>query len=286
MKGEFNSSITRVRPAFQMLIRKDQTGVSWIKKIINLAEENPQFADRLTEDHGRIQPALLRKRDYFDPVLKEYGIEMIKLEECFEKSLPPPKRFLQWLIKNPSEMRWPKLDLLIQNHEILILREKLFGQCGEKTQNETISRALRELDEYGVTESKGKWWAFEGFTDVDCYLETDKLIIIIEGKRKEPLATSIDWYRGRNQLLRNLEVAKEISEDKDFAVLVVSESKINPIKGEIIDKSLPHYSPGERQELFSHYLGNILWKDLCKETGIPYEDLPITTSDAISKMKR
>ncbi|UCE67517.1 MAG: hypothetical protein JSU85_05750 [Candidatus Zixiibacteriota bacterium] len=285
MIGEFNSSITRVRPAFQMLLRKDQTGVSWVPRILKLADKNTQYASQLAEDPGRIYPPLLRKRNYSDPILKERGIHEIRLEECFEKYLPPPKRFLQWLIQNPSKMSWPKMDLLIHNQEILIYREKLFGQHGEVIQNETIARALRELNEYGVKESKGKWWAFEDFTEVDCYLETDNLILFIEGTRKEPLANSTAWYRGRNQLVRNLEVAQEISGDKDFAAVVISESRIDPVTPEVIEKGLPHFSPDERQELAGHYLGNILWKDICRATNILYDDLPLTTSDAVAKMK-
>ena len=286
MIGEFNSSITRIRPAFQMLFRKNKTGGSWLPEILRLSRENTQFASKLAEDTGRLLPTLLRKRNYSDHILKEHGINEIKLEECFEKSLPPPKRFLQWLIENPSKMSWPKIDSLIHNQEILIFREKLFGQHGEKVQSDTISRALRELDEYGVMDSKGKWWAFEGFTEVDCYLETNRLIFIIEGKRKEPLANSTTWYRGRNQLLRNLEVAQELSGDKDSAAVVISESRIDPVTPEVIDRGLPHFSPGERQELLSHYLGNILWNDLCHATNIPYDDLPITTSDFVDKMKK
>ncbi len=285
MIGEFNSSITRVRPAFKMLFRKDKTGASWLPKILKLAEKNTEFACRLAEYTCRINPTLLRKRNYHDPVLTEYGFKEIRLEECFEKSLPPPKRFLQWLIKNPARMSWPKLDSLIHNQEVLIFREKLFGHHGEKIQDETISRALRELEEYGVMESKGKWWAFEGFTEVDCYLETDKFILFIEGKRREPLANSTFWYRGRNQLLRNLEVAQETCGDKDFAVVVISESRIDPVTPEVIEKSLPHFNPDERRELIGHYLGNLLWKDLCDATDIPYDDLPVTTSDAIARMK-
>jgi len=285
MKGYFNSAITRIRPAFRMLFRKDMTGTSWVPEILKLADKNAQYASQLAKDPGRIYPPLLRKRDYPDAILKEYGIDVIRLEECFEKSLPPPKRFLQWLIQNPSKMSWPKIDLLIENQEILIYREKLFGQHGKAIQQETMDRALRELHEYGVMESKDKWWAFEGFTEIDCYLETDRLILLIEGKRKEPLANSTAWYRGRNQLLRNLEVAREACGDKDFVVVVISESRIDPITPQVIERGLPHFSVEERKELIGHYVGNMLWRDFCKATDISYDDLPVTTSDAITGMK-
>ena len=117
MIGEFNSSITRIRPAFQMLFRKNKTGGSWLPEILRLSRENTQFASKLAEDTGRLLPTLLRKRNYSDHILKEHGINEIKLEECFEKSLPPPKRFLQWLIENPSKMSWPKIDSLIHNFQ-------------------------------------------------------------------------------------------------------------------------------------------------------------------------
>jgi hypothetical protein len=38
---------------------------------------------------------------------------------------------------------------------------------------------LSELGRLGASGSRRKWWAFEGFTSVDFFLETDALLLLI-----------------------------------------------------------------------------------------------------------
>ena len=84
-------------------------------------------------------------------------------------------------------------------------RKKLFD--GEKAIQE---EALRELERHGPEKSERKWWAFEGFTSVDCLLETDKIVIGIEGKRTETgQSKSVSWYKNRDQLIRNIEALQQ-----------------------------------------------------------------------------
>ena len=285
MKGELNSSITRVRPVFQALLARDKIGTQWLEQILDLAGKNKEYAALLADNPGRIDPTLLRKRNYIDPVMFDFGIKSIMLEECFEKCLPPPEPFLRWLIKNPYRMRWPKADLSMIELESLRLRERLFGQHGEQAQDETIARALRNLDESGAAGSKGKWWAFEGFTNFDFYIETETLILVVEGKRKEDIASSTRWFKGRNQIVRNLEVTREASGGKEYAVMLISESTIDPVTAEDFENGLPHFKPEEREELYRHYLGNFEWRDLCKATGISYQNLPVSTSEVAESLK-
>jgi hypothetical protein len=68
--------------------------------------------------------------------------------------------------------------------------------------------ALKELTKVGAAGSKYKWWAFEGFTSVDCWLETETLLLLIEGKRTDTVSASTDWYPIRNQVVRILEGAQ------------------------------------------------------------------------------
>jgi hypothetical protein len=39
-----------------------------------------------------------------------------------------------------------------------------------------------------------------GHTEVDCWLETERLLLFVEGKRSESLSASTHWYPKRNQL--------------------------------------------------------------------------------------
>ncbi len=83
-------------------------------------------------------------------------------------------------------------------------REALIGLKGDSARKAAQASALRALDRNGPKKSARQGWSFEGFTEVDCFLETDKLVLLIEGKRTENLAESTAWYSGRNQLHRNL----------------------------------------------------------------------------------
>ena len=146
-----------------------------------------------------------------------------------------------------------------------------------------IQRAgLETLQQKGTEGSFKKWWAFEGWTSFDCWLETDSLLLFIEGKRTEDFSKSTGWYPARNQLVRNVEVAAEQARKvgKDYAVLVCAEHSVL-IENSAFDESLPHLlSPRERDELRRHYLGSITWEQLRAEL-CPEMELPVALDDAI-----
>jgi hypothetical protein len=108
--------------------------------------------------------------------------------------------------------------------------------CGRRAATGGPGERLAELALKGGTGSKRKWWAFEGFTEVDCVLETDRLLLFIEGKRTEALASSTDWYPERSQLVRNLEAVREVAKGRTAAVLLVTQE---PVADEITADSLP-----------------------------------------------
>jgi hypothetical protein len=124
---------------------------------------------------------------------------------------------------------------------------------GENT--ETLRRALRSgdmathdlavsaLEAQGAKGSRRKWWAFEGFTSVDCVLETDRLLVFIEGKRTEKISAATDWYP-RNQIVRNLEVASCVAHETDkdiFGVIPCTEAPVIVPEHVFCDR-LPHLS--------------------------------------------
>ena len=59
----------------------------------------------------------------------------------------------------------------------------------------------------------------------------------------------------------------------------------DPRAPSIIECSLPHLSTSERCELMAHYLGCIIWKDLCQATGVDYSGLPGTVEEALARME-
>ena len=217
-----NSSITRVRPVFRQLVGKDPTGASWLPKILQLSKSSG-LSGTVRSDPGTVLPAVSEKRPYADPVQGN-----IELERSFEFSVAPGAAFLRWLLENPSRMIWPGSE----GHRVRYgattqgRREALMGLKGEPARRESQASALRALDLNGPEKSTRQWWAFEGFTEVDCYLETDKLVLLIEGKRTESLSESTAWYTGRNQLHRNLEAARDLASGREFGVFVIGEEEI------------------------------------------------------------
>ncbi len=274
-KKPFNSSITRVRPVFQQLIHKNDT--VWIKNIIKLFKND--YADELLKNTGSIIPCSIAMRKFSDSTLKDYGVKTIELESCFEKSMEPAENFLRWLIENPLKMKWPSNAKYSKVTEEK--RRALFTN-DSKVQKE----ALELLKANGVKKSFKKWWSFEGFTEVDCLIETDTMILAIEGKRTEDgPSESIIWYKNRNQIIRNLETIQRYANGKLFAVILIDDKGDFNLTKDIIDNGLPHLTPQERKELIEHYLGSTTWKEICEATGIDYNSLPDTVEEAIKFIK-
>jgi hypothetical protein len=274
--GKRNSSITRVRPFFQKLFIKDWSGETWLPALLRLVTENKNIAENLANNVTALKTSILYRRPFKDRVLKAHGTDAIELEDCFECPLPPPSDFLKWLIRNPKAMTWPENGRRSFGDTTQRLREKLIA--GERW---AIEEALAALKASGSKGSARKWWAFEGFTEVNCYLETENLVLFVEGKRTEPLSSATDWYPKRNQLVRNLEVAKVIAKEKDYAVLILCEEPLAPISDQEFIDGLPHLQKHEALAMRDHYLGCVTWREACDATGITLSDLPETTEQAL-----
>lgn len=268
VKGLYNSSITRVRPFFQALFNMDRTGKSWLPELLRAMPMNQELAERLSLKSSPVVEGCDQKREYKDK---------IKLEECFECSIPPSHGFLEWALKNPDELTWPEDGKKTFKVDTQYKRECLFGYHGADAQKDTMKNGLDELKNKGVYHSKAKkeWWAFEGFTKMDCLIETEHYLLGIEGKRTDTVSPSINWFRKRNQIVRNIEVLAELAreKEKEYAFILITEDGENPLKEEHFRVSLPH-NEGLVSELFKHFLGCISWEHACKATGINFNDLP------------
>lgn len=283
--GQRNSSITRVRPFFQALLRRDATGKDWLPKLLSLSSAVPSS---FASNPGVLLPWVSETRVYKDRVLKKepYNVASIMLEKCFEYSLRPPRAFLHWLIENIPCDKWEAKRSPKMSPATLEWRDKLFGLGGEELRQEAMRAALDALEKRGSQGSAKQWWAFEGFTEVDCYLETDRLILLIEGKRTEPLSESTDWYEGRNQLLRNLEAIGETAGGKEFGVMVLSEKLVATPSESVIQASFPHLKsePHKVASLMKHFWGCFTWETACQATGLDCYRLPDTTSAVVNTM--
>jgi hypothetical protein len=139
-----------------------------------------------------------------------------------------------------------------------------------------IEEGLAELRARGP-QAVGKiprpWWAFEGNTEADCFLETERLVLVVEGKRREQLSSSTDWYPARNQLVRNLEAVGDVAAGRIAAVLLVSEKPL-ALGARVFDLSLPHLDSDERAAVRNCFIGEVSWQALCDAVEIAYESLP------------
>ncbi len=283
MIGTYNSSITRVQPFFRMLFMQDSSGQKWIPELLAECPINKSYAEVLSHFGRDILSESLIKRKYSDKVLKHHGIPAIILEKCFEYRLPPPREFLRWMINNFEQIGWPDHGCTNYSQKTLDYIYRLRGDMGPYTMEKTKAETISKLDEWGIESKKLKWWAFEGFTYIDCYIESSHFILAIEGKRTERVIKRSTWYDRRNQIIRNLETTQQDArrKKKEFALILITETPNDPVTLKIIEESLPHFTSEERSELLKHYLGSITWKQACDATGLEFSALPNTTEDAI-----
>ena len=277
--GQYNSSVTRVWPVFDYLFRKDPTGGSWLPNLVALggADASAQFRAL-----GNLDAALTRfERAVPPPVIRAIGGEAARMlgtiRNAFEVDIPPSFAFLRWLIENPSKLTWPMAGRseLAYGAETQRWRKALVE--GDVTAQR---EALNELEALGVKASRRRWWAFEGFTSVDCYLQTDSLVLLVEGKRTEPISAATSWYPERNQIIRNLEVARALAGGhRNYAVLLCSEKPTTLPEG-CWQASLPHLSAPERAELQEHYIGCACWSEIA-ESLCDGLRLPDTVPEAV-----
>lgn len=281
MRGLKNSSLTRVRPLLQALIAGDPKGESWIPKLLSLASNNQSLALELSQRPQVASAGSFQTRTFVDPILFKHGIPNIPLERCFEVSTPPPTEFLKWLVRNPARMKWPTDkhgNKRRFGEPTQTLREALF-----KNDRKVQRSALEQIEKFGGLGSLREWWAFEGFTSVDCLIETESLVLIVEGKRTEALSKSTQWFPQRNQLFRNIEAASELARGRrQFGVMLVVETRMELDLNTLSRASFPHLSEDERSALESHYLGTVTWRDVCAATGVEYAALPDGLDEVIS----
>jgi len=139
----------------------------------------------------------------------------------------------------------------------------------------TIAAALESLR--GPYRNRG-WFVFEGASYPDVYLETDSVIVVIEGKRTEPKPTiSTKWMRTRHQMLRHIDAAWENRGERLVLGLLIveggSEEGTVPdpwreyalaiSEASTIADSLPHRTPAERNEIAQAFLGATTWQRVC-----------------------
>jgi hypothetical protein len=281
-------SLTRTRPLFRQLLERDPTGGSWLPALVRLGDAGTAYQQRLADSAGVLLPGQTKRRAYNEKCLKRYGLSAIKLEKCFEREFPPPEAVLAWLVADPSRMPRPDLRQIKEStreKKRRYRREELFGYHGDKAREEAVKDALKKIRKKGALASRDKWWAFEGFVEVNCCLETDRLLLFVTCKRDDVLAPATPWYPARDELFRDLEVARANAGGREYALLLITEAPFGPVGDGEARASLPHLSDEDRRDLLSHYLGSTTWREACARLGVEYDGLPKNIAEVGSHLE-
>jgi hypothetical protein len=258
--GRWDSSLTRVQPFFNQLLDRDPTGHDWLGPMLRALPRADVIPEELLDDPGTIDPKLVNTSSR-------------GRRACFEYAAPPSLSFLRWSITNPDQLQWPNGSAGKFGADTTEWRRRLMKGTPEE-RDEAAEEGLSELDARGVEGARRKPWAFEGWTSVDCCLETDRLILFVEGKRKEKLSASTAWFPERNQLVRNLEVIGDLRPEKPGFVLLATEDRSEAPDRQDLPASAPHLNSEQLNALWNRYLGQITWRDLCDRVGLAFDSLP------------
>jgi hypothetical protein len=259
--GIQDSSKTRVVPVFDELLSRHPMDTTWVSSLLDLPK---------TADGGKFAGKIDRRA-----VLRNWGWGNA------EKRLRPCRVLLQWLVccpREPPDGNIGSSDATRSKRQALLLHDE-----------QVIGEALAFLARKNVP--LRAWYVLEGPSQPDVYLETDELIVVIEGKRTESgPTTDTSWMEVRHQILRHLDCAWEVRGEKSVFGFFIVEGKgeadaIDVPQGwveacrQTVSKSalrgsLPHRLPEERREIADAFLGATTWQAVCRKFGIDWATLP------------
>jgi hypothetical protein len=270
--GEKNSSFTRVQPVFDALLDKDPTGGKWLQRLCEMAASTRPEA-QFPSSCGKL-------------IAAETPARGARVGKVFERIVAPPTAFLRWLLEHPKQMDVRNLETFgtAEGSSAREWRRKLFSS-DQALRQEAINEGVRQLEAKGARGSGRRWWAFEGFSHIDCCLITDSLVLFVEGERTEAVSPSTLWFKQRSQIWRNVEAAREYAAGREFVVLLAvegageGESALEAAASGLAG-SYPHLSKEEAADLARHLLGYVTWRGIVEEFGLPESCLIERTSNS------
>ena len=258
--GRLDSSKTRVAPVFDRLCHCDPMGTVWLDRLIRLGSRASEVD--LLSPVGELVPGHPRS----------WGED--------ERPLSPPLGLLEWLVQNISAEAVAKSGT---SEETVQKRLAL-----ARSDPDVLQDALTWLR---AGKRGKKWFVLEGPSSPDAYLETDSIVVVVEGKRTEPTTTSHTTFMPkRSQLIRHMDAAWEVADGRRVLGLLLvegespdpmlvperwssaSDEQLHPA---LLVPSLPHRTVEERDAIAGGVLGAATWQRICKEFSIdwpPVED--------------
>jgi hypothetical protein len=128
---------------------------------------------------------------------------------------------------------------------------------------------------------------------------TPDALIVIEGKRTEPTATTdTTWLRGRHQIWRHIDAAWEIRGRRAVYGFFIVEAAPGEtavpqhwtdaaaacLTSDALRSSFPHRSEAEAKRISQCFLGVATWRQVCDRFRIDWRSLPdrVTGVDALA----
>jgi len=246
--GRYDSSKTRVKPVFDYLYAADPSGESWIGPMLSLPRS------------GSLQPRPTRTES-LNKSRSGWGDS--------ERALQPPMALLSWLVRNIATLEGTETAETLEKRRDLVSKKP-----------ERIEEALSLIRSGNRSR---KWYLLEGPTWPDVVLETSDVIIVVEGKRTESGPTTTTTHmQVRHQILRHIDAAFEIRGNRSlFGFFVVegaedgsvpsqwAEACARTLEADVLDRSLPHRSDVEKEQISKAFIGATTWQIICKEFDIP-----------------
>jgi hypothetical protein len=271
--GDLDSSLTRVQPVVDALLEESLDGEPWLGELWDMAA--------LTRPGAALpRPSVIGKL-----VAAETPVDSsARLGTVYQRTIAPPAAFLRWLLEHPERMQArDRVTFGAKSPSAQEWRGKLFS--GDEAlvgvaQAEGLNQLSKRLGQRG----RNKWWAFEGFTHVDCCLITEECVLFIEANHGERALPSTRWFEERSQLWRNVEAASEFAGGREFAVILAVESEAEgtaalAASAASLAGSYPHLDAGQREDLARHLIGFVTWAEVATRFALSPECVPAMVSE-------
>jgi len=245
MSGNKNSSKTRVWPAFS--------------KLSSSGERMRWFFGWVNENQATDKRISLKGVDW-DRIIVVFAGEDGK----GEIGLAPSPSLLKWLVLNAGkEVKMPAGHEKAVSKATYEKRKMLFDGGSHEREHLQMS-AIREINRGG----RRGWFILEGYSKPDVYIETNKFIFVVEGKRTEIKPTDRTSFlpASRDQLARHMDCALEISVGRPvYGMTIYEEGSEKEFGGKEFDAgSIKHRSVADKQRLSDGYLKPATWQSLQK----------------------
>jgi hypothetical protein len=257
------SSLTRVQSIFNALIDRRPDGDPWLSDLWDLAAvSRPGAVISKPANLGLLRPA------------DTPGDHLSRVGTVFDRPVAPPAAFLRWLLAHPEQMQVRDPINFGANREVTRQwRGKLFSGDAEQVV-EAQQEADRQLAKRAAQRGRQKWWAFEGFSRIDCCLITDTCVIFVESRGIESLAPSTLWFEQRSRLWRDVEIAQEFGAGKSFSVMLAVDSEPEGVAAleaaaTSLVPSYPHLTTKQQNKLARHLLGFVTWSAIIERFDVP-----------------